>query len=196
MQIVRAPRVGKACDRLAELLLDHALRGRKLLLDLVIREARQCAVRHRVPLDGKAVLFHLAQLLPRQIALLLSHHLRDDEDRRLEAVLLENRVRLLIVVDIAVVKCNHHGLFGQIARSRQSAVKLFWRNRLEAVLLEPRHLTVKVLRRDGERMIHVVDHVVVQNAHLRPLLDFLRNACIDVPRARRQKQRNEQHEER
>ena len=45
-------------------------------------------------------------------------------------------------------------------------------------------------------MIHIVDHVIVQDAHLRPLLDFLRDTRVNIPRARRQKQRKEQHEER
>ena len=45
-------------------------------------------------------------------------------------------------------------------------------------------------------MIHIVDHVVIQDAHLRPLLDFLRDTRVNIPRARRQKQRKGQHEER
>lgn len=167
VEVVGAGRVGHVLDLVAELGLSLLLRLDELSAQLVVRQVGHRLVIDGVRGDGHAVLLHLAALVPGQVALARAEEARDDKDRALEAVLPEDRVGVVVVVLIAVVEGDQHGVVGQRPCPLDGIVELVGRDGVVAMLLEVAHLPVKVGRRDGERQEFVADLVVVEHEDLR-----------------------------
>lgn len=169
VKVVGAGRVGHVLDLVAELGFGLLLRLDELGAQLVVRQVSHRLVVDGVRGDGHAVLLHLAALVPGQVALARAEEARDDEDRTLEAILLEDWVGIVVIVLIAVVEGDQHGLIGQRPRALDGIVELVGRDGVVAMLLEVAHLPVKVGRRDGERQEFVADLVVVEHEDLRAI---------------------------
>ena len=196
MQIVGARRIRHIVDAVAELLLDLLLRVHELNAQLVIREVGHGLVVDRMRLDGDTVLIHLARLIPGQVVRIDAEETRDDEDRRLEIVFLQDRIGVLVVVLIAVVERDEHGILRQLRIAREAVVELIRRDRMVAVLAQILHLPLEVLRQHGERDIHIVDFVVIEHEHLGAVLAARDHARRHRLRAREQERdREQQHEQ-
>jgi hypothetical protein len=90
---------------------------------------------------------------------------RDDEDRRLGTMLLQDRLRMLEVVEIAVIEGQKQRAFGQ----RAAEDKIARMNEVEAFADEIAKLRVELLRRHREAVRAArIDLVIAKNAQRWP----------------------------
>lgn len=165
--VVRAARVGDEVDGLAEAPLERLLGAVELMPYLVSRNLVEFRMGERVALEiDEAALLHLIDLRPGHVIGVGADEVRDQEDRALEVILLEDRVGVLVVVDVAVVEGQDDGLLGQWRAVLPGIHHLFRRNRVVAVVGEVFHLLVELVGVDRQGiLVAVVDLVVVEHRH-------------------------------
>ena len=100
----------------------------------------------RVAADLDTALLHVAQFVPRQIAL-LADEVRDHVDLTLHPALFEERQRLRVIVFVAVIEGDDHRLFGKSSLPFRRLGKFQHGDRLVALGLQIVKLRGKVLRR-------------------------------------------------
>lgn len=164
--IVFAARISDEADGLAEVPLDGLLRARELVFRLVeARCLRELFMRQRVALKiDEAAFVHVLHVAPRQIVRIRADVIGNQKDRRLELIFLEDGERMVVVVEIAIVKCDDDGLLRQLRAVFPSIEHIGRRDGRVAVLREVFHLRFELFRVHGQRVLfRVVDLVIVQH---------------------------------
>ena len=122
---------------------------------------------HRVALDvDDARVLHLLADFPCEIVWIDVQIVRDDEDRAFKPVFLQDRVGVLVIVDIAVVEGEEDGLFGQRGAVFEVIGKFVRRDGMVAVFGEIPHLRFEFGRAQRQSVVvTVVDLVVVEDGN-------------------------------
>ena len=121
-------------------------------------------MRERVRFNGnRAAAFHFLELLPRHVAGINARERGDNKNRRPKVVLLEYRVSVGVVVDIAVVESYQHGFGRQINFAVEPRIKFVGRYRNATAVRQKFHLRVEVVDFNGKGIVAVVDLVIVEH---------------------------------
>ena len=165
--VVRAARVGDEVDGLAEAPLERLFGAVELMPYLIGWNLVELRMGKRVALKiDEAALLHLIDLRPGHVVGVGADEVRNQEDRALEVILLEDRVGVLVVVDVAVVEGQDDGLLGERRAVLPGIHHLFRRDRVVAVVGEVLHLFLELVGVDGQGiLVAVVDLVVVEHRH-------------------------------
>ena len=163
--VVRAARIGDEFDGYIQAPFKGFLGVRELVLYLVRRDLVELWMRERVALEvDEAALLHLVDLCPGHVVGVGADEVRDQEDRPLEVVLLEDRVGVLVVVDVAVIERQDDGLLGQRRAVFPGVHHLLRCDSVVAVVGEVLHLLVELVRVDSQRvLVAVIDLMVVEH---------------------------------
>ena len=140
-------RIGNVVDLLAEFLGERFAGVRNLMMQLVARgQLREIRVRHRVALKvDQSGILHLVNLFPCQIVRVDAREIVDEKDRRLESIFFQDRIGVLVVVDIAVVEGNDDRLFGERRAVFRRVHHLIQRDRMVALFCEICHLLIELV---------------------------------------------------
>ena len=124
-------------------------------------------MRQRMALEvDDAALLHLVDLCPRHVVRIGANEVGNQENRALEAVFLKDRISVLVIVDIAVIKGQDDGLIGQRRAIFKGIHHLCRRDGMIAVIDEVFHLLLEFIRMDRQRIfIAVIDLMIVEYRH-------------------------------
>lgn len=185
--------VGDEVDVLLEVPLERELGVGELVVKLLVADLIELRVGERMALEvDEPAFLHLLALGPGQVVRIGADEIGYEEDRAPEVVFLENRERVLVVVNVAVIERDDHGLVGQGRPILPRIEELGRRDRMVAVVGEVFHLRLELIRVDGQRVfIAVVDLVVVQHRDV----VARRVHAVGAEGEKREDQRGEQDED-
>ena len=112
----------------------------------------------------EAALLHLGCLIPGQVVRIGVEEIRNEEDRCLQVVFLQDGIGILVVVHVTVVEGDDDGLIGELRAVIPGIRELGGRDGVIAVVGQILHLGLELVRLDGQRVVvDVVDLVVVED---------------------------------
>ena len=170
LRIDAAAGVGDVVHIIAEFVRQEVMRVRDFVAQFVRRcELSEICMRHRVALESdEPGLFHLVDLIPCQVVRVGVREIIDEKDGRLEPILFQNGVGILVVVRIAIVKGDDDGLVGQRCPIFESVHHLVNRDGGVALVCKIRHLRLELVRPECERVaVLLLDLMIVENRHTR-----------------------------
>ena len=107
---------------------------------------------------------------------------------------MQNGICILVVVRIAVIEGDQHGVVRQFGALGQRRVKLLRRDRMEIMFHEIGHLPVEILRKHGKRDVHAIDLMIIEHDDLRGLRVF-RPRCSQSGLRHREKKRQKEQDQ-